>query len=406
MFFGITRFSLFLPNSTAWYLSKDTVDNELKIQAYKDKLFSSSRLEERIDIFFNISLPTLLRMKKNYQYYHILQISDEMPTHYKKIIKQSCEKYSFVILQEVDRYGHSQKTLEKIILDKLQGRKRCFGLFSLDDDDVLSIDYFDKANIYIDDKFKGHVASFGTGITGLLTQGNIVKEPRVCYEPKINIGLLRICWINNNKVHIPALGNHKYVDKFSPTLLDSREIMYYWCKHLNQDSSRSFNDKQHQMNLILADLEKCEKISIDEFLKNKFPLLNFKTEEELTTVINHDIETTLNKDLLLNFNKINGKISIEFNVNIENFLNVVDANRALIASFEFADEPDVVATLSKSQDRDIGFFKYIALYPQSNIAKLEFFIPEQLALKTIRLRKWKMRTNIKITNIVIKIKDF
>lgn len=407
MFFGVTRFSLFLPNSAAWYLSKDMIDDNAKVQEYKERLFNPDRLEERINVFFNITLPTLSKMKKNYTYYHILQISDEMPNRYKNIIKTYCHQYNFLILQEIDRYGNSKKSLEKIISEKLNGKKICFGLFSLDDDDVLAIDYFDKAAMYLHDSFKGHVISFGTGVTGLLVKKDNIRDPRICYEPKINIGLLRIGWVDvNGRICTPVLGNHKYVDKFSPTILDSREIMYFWTRHLNQDSSRSFDDKQHQMNIIATDLNKFEKISVDQSLKDKFPFLNFKTSEDYTKLIKYDMDNTLlNQGISLELGGVSGKISIEFDVELEKSSHIVDVNRALIASFQFLKNPEMVAGLSRSEDSEVGFFKYIAMNSQSNTASVQVYIPEQLLLKAICLRRWKMKGGVKIKNLVVKIED-
>lgn len=407
MFFGVTRFSLFMPNSTAWYLSKDVLDDK-KIEEYKQRLFSSERLEERIEIFFGITIPSLAKMAVGRHYCHILQISDEMPLEYKQKIVQISSDYDFITIQEVNRHGNSLLSLQDIILNKLGDQEKYFGLFNLDDDDLLAMDFFQKSASYINEYYKGHVISYGTGITGLLRKNGVVQDPRLCYQPKINIGLLKICWVEDGKIHIPRVGNHKFADKFSPVILDSREVMYFWTRHLNQDSSRSFNDRQQQLNVILTDLEKFNPIDIDQQLREKFPLLDLKTSDELTVKSKHVINEWLtDKNVLIELGGISGKISIEFEIVVKNLDGVVDVDRIALASFVFKGNPEVVPGLSRSQNPDIGLFKYLSMKTKANnsMASISLFLPPELPLQAIRLQKWKIKSDIRIISIGLNIEE-
>jgi hypothetical protein len=405
MFFGVTRFSLLLPNSNAWYLSKDLY-NDTAIEEYKARLFSPTRLDERIEIFFNLVVPSLNKMKGNHNYYHILQISEELPNHYKLKILELVSKYDFLLIQEVNKFGNSKTTLNEIILDKtkeLKNNENIFGLFYLDDDDILSIDYLDKVKKYIYPEFQGYIISFANGITGLLQKSTSLNTKN-CYQPKINIGLMRIGYISEkNEVILPIIGNHKYSDKFSPTILDSREIMYYWTRHLNQDSSRSFDDYYNQINIILKDLNKFEDVNLSNEIKEKFPLLNFSSDSD-----NKKEEIILNqiiddRGFVVNFEPISKKAHISLNINKEQSTVILDKERALIVSFIFDKKCDNVPGLSKSSNEDIGFFSYVPLTSEKLSEKFQMTLvmPPNVNLKGLKIKKWKVKGNVKISEVNI-----
>lgn len=152
MFVAITRFSLFLPNSSAWLVSMQAGD-ENKIEEYKKKLFDSQRLDFRINFLSKITLPILKESSQGYDFVHIIEYSDSLPIKYIEELKRLEEEYSFVKLNEYNLEGNPQKTAHEIAidffkLDLVMDRDLMIGQFMLDDDDCISIDYFKRCSKY------------------------------------------------------------------------------------------------------------------------------------------------------------------------------------------------------------------------------------------------------------------
>ena len=95
VFFGVTRFSLFLPSSNAWNLTSDE-------EKYKAKLFSPERLQPRFDVFFKYALPIYKKYADEFQYKHILLYSAHMPSVWKEKLFNELMKFPFVRPCEVD----------------------------------------------------------------------------------------------------------------------------------------------------------------------------------------------------------------------------------------------------------------------------------------------------------------
>lgn len=401
MFLGITRFSLFTPNAKGWNLSK-SAKNEKSIEDYKKNLFDSSRLNERLNLFFNISLPSLDIIKKDYEYLHIIQISDQLPNYYKEKIQKYAENYSFLKIQEFDIYGNASKNLFDIINENIElcFEKKFVGFFNLDDDDLLALDFFDKTQKYINEDFFNYGISFGSGITGLIS-GNTVFEARESYKPKINIGLMKIGSVSLNGLSIPKNSNHIFIDKFMPTIIDSREVMYFWARHFNQDSSNSFNDTHEQLRIILNEFSKLNTLEVNSNIVDRFPKLNFHPNGSLRRelILNKKINSQdkLQIDLLVK----NSRILIKVNYDILSKEGVLDPLRVGVLSFKFNEPVSEIAGLNLSSNQDIGLFRYFGAKENNNICYIPLVLPNGISLQSISARIWKYRGEILIKKIEI-----
>ena len=77
MFVGQTRFSLFQPGSSAWKASSS--DSALNEESYRDYLYSEERMESRINIFLEHSIPTIAQAAKYHRIRHIVSFSESLP---------------------------------------------------------------------------------------------------------------------------------------------------------------------------------------------------------------------------------------------------------------------------------------------------------------------------------------
>lgn len=400
MFVGITRFSLFTPSSTGWHLSKNAKDLE-SIQEYRNKLFDPMRLDERIDIFFNISLPSLKVMKKNYQYIHVLQISDQLPAIYKEKIYHLSHEYAFLKIQEIDVEGNSNISLFNLIKSNisLNAVKKIIGVFNLDDDDLLAVDFFDKSIKYLNKKFQNHYLSFGYGITALM-QGSDVIEFRESYKPKINIGLMKIGVINNRDLSLPESANHALVDKYSPTIIDSREVMYLWVRHFNQDSSNSFNNPDRQLRIILNNFNDFNNIEITEDIVAKFPMINFrpfnKLKEEI--ILNKVLSSRELYPIPL---KVTGSwVFIQVDFELRDVEHIIDPLKVALISFKLNKDIESLKGLSKSLDPEIGFFRYVGAQGLKNSFTMNLNLPEGVNIESISITRWRYKSHLLLKKLV------
>lgn len=395
MFVGITRFSLLTPNSNAWYLSKDISD----IEDYRKKLFSKTRLDERMNIFFNISLPALKIMKDKYEYIHILQISDQLPVSYKKIIEEYTQKFNFLKIQEVDINGNSNLSISDIIIRNIKKNspETIIGVFNLDDDDILSVDYLKNSEKYINRLFKGHIISYGTGLTGLLDKNQVI-DFKECYQPKINIGLMRVGSVLGKKIQLPNMSNHKFCDKYSPTIINSKEVMYFWGRHFNQDSSKCFDDKNKQINIILNDLSQFDDIDMNDIILKKFPSLNFLPSKGINKEIlfNDNVEKEGN---IINYHSNSNEVLFKIEFEVADLDKVLDKSRAVLLSFIFDKQVETVNGLVKSSDVEIGFFKYLSVKNIKNTSTVSLVLPEGINLTQLKIKKWKCTSDILIKKV-------
>jgi hypothetical protein len=138
-YFGFTRFSVFVPGSGAWHMSKKTE------KEYLDQLFSDERLTARFEIFFDRALPVYQKMSNRHSYRHIFTYSDRLPEKWKEKIRQKAIEFPVLILNEVS----ADLSPYAIIAREMKNRESSVvTLFRVDDDDILGSDFMDKLSCY------------------------------------------------------------------------------------------------------------------------------------------------------------------------------------------------------------------------------------------------------------------
>lgn len=402
MFFGYTRFSVFSPNSPGWHLSKGAQSEE-QVRKYRDVLFASERMNERFEIFFRISMPIVAAMRRDIPYTHVVQYSSELPDTYRQRLYREAEKYDFIRLQQVNADGTADVSLDKIIITELHKRDTdIFALFNLDDDDLLSVDFLEHAREYLQEQHVGMVVSFGLGVSAYLNQDLVFTNVREVYFPKINIGMLRVGRLDrrNDTIALPLIGNHAFVDRQSPTILDSRKIAFFWVKHLNQDSSRSHAEAIAQRNNILNDLDRFPKFSDLGELRRMFPGARFIEPDEKPTILPLKDVPIGEKFTHVSFDKpLINDVEICYETVGE---GVAQSNpRGMIVSFVVSgDEPAIqIPGLVRSNDHNVGLFKYLQSEPGRTAGTITISLPPGVALDGIKIRLWRETAGMRLSQI-------
>lgn len=228
-FLGITRFSLFSPESDAWLSSRAAGKSE---QAYIDYLYAPERIEPRLQIFGELSLPLLAAAADKYCLKHIVRYSEEMPERYKTQLQNLAGCFSFVVL-EPHTAGKSSVNPYEIGYDM----NSCgFGMYRLDDDDLVSVDFFDQVARYVQPEFAGMRVSLARGVTALYEDGSF-SHFRDCYMPQIAIGLMSIFGgVVNGKMIAPPDVAHNRSDRYGSVVVNAEKVSWLWTRHVGQDT--------------------------------------------------------------------------------------------------------------------------------------------------------------------------
>lgn len=271
LFIGHTRFSLFQPNSTAWFASNNSqFKNE---DDYREYLFSDVRLAPRIELFLNRSLPILARGSVGYAYYHVLSYSSLLPSQYRNLLIDAAERYPFLVLNEYVE-GHCESNAHqlarRLFSTEHDGRisGEPIGFFRLDDDDLLSVNYFRDMSKHVTPENIGSRVTFGRGLTALYRDGNF-ENYREVYRPMIAIGLLEVGTVDRTgKVITPPDVPHTQSDRHGPVILDSRNISFIWTRHDNQDTALTYRSGGRT----LEDMNSYPELSGEHELGRLFPV--------------------------------------------------------------------------------------------------------------------------------------
>lgn len=232
---GVTRFSLLLPGATQWNLSAQTET----LESYRERLYDPERLDARLKIFTQLSLPQLAKGSRGTDYRHIVQHSSSLPSHYQVRLRELSQQYDFLeIVCSDEKHVHDQSVSAAFrqIVPEQDRKYTSFAWFRLDDDDIVSDRYFDRIVPYVESEPPGRVVSLGLGYSMIYSNGQL-RDLRRDYRPKNSIGQLYICAFDESSDRLiePPRGDHSIIDQFAPTLLDSRQPSFITVVHPMQD---------------------------------------------------------------------------------------------------------------------------------------------------------------------------
>ena len=241
-FLGVTRFSLFYPHAPGWNLT----DRYSSVEEYEEALFSPSRLDARIDIFTNFSLPQLALGSDGYFYRHVVQISPQLPEYAKARLRAAAERFPFLVLSEhgnAKAHREELDTLARELAAESDSHDGVFVRFRLDDDDLLSVNYFDQLSRYVCTENVGLNVSFGLGYQALFFEETVFNL-RKLYHPRNSMGMAQICRVRHSGVvEWRPFANHARSDLDVPTILDSRVPTVMSLKHNGQDTFAGQNSE-------------------------------------------------------------------------------------------------------------------------------------------------------------------
>jgi hypothetical protein len=348
-YFGFTRFSVFVPGSAAWHMSKKTE------KEYLNQLFSDERLGPRFEIFFERALPVYQEMSRKHSYRHIFSYSERIPDKWKEIIRQKAIEFPVLMLDEVA----ADPSPYVIIAREMKHRETSVvTLFRVDDDDILSSDFMDKLSCYAKPEFTGMAVSFGMGLTAIYENGKF-REFREVVKPLLAIGTAYIGSYDavSGQLDFPRGGSHVETDRFIPVILDSRTPTFLWTQHLEQDSYSQSNPTI-ALERLRKSLSTYKKIEDVENFGKIFPGVAHDLDEYISNIrptVILDAPSSISSDKKL-IAMLNIEGDYEFRLKVSGGIN--DARGALI-SFDFNDEYELISGLFKSSAEGLGFFRYL-----------------------------------------------
>ena len=389
-FIGRTRFSLFVPNSESWRLSQG--EDEQSVIEYRNELYDDDRLKVREQIFLNHTLPNLAAAAEGHDVTHVVSYSVSLPEKYKVSLKQAADTYPFLLLDEQadGKVGRSLKLLAK----KKAELGEVFGLYRLDDDDVLPTNYFSRMKRYMRPAFTGMVVSFPLGVEAIL-DGMTISNLKAAHFPMNSMGLMHVCRLGakSKRVLAPKGGEHNKADRDNAVIIDSREFGYFRFNHIDQDNvlrlsaGASLIALKKQM-ARYPDFDDLEKLA--QLFPTIPPLL---AAEEETALIKEPTRVRLPL-----------KIPVEIPASVCEFeikhrFAESSNERMALVTFEIVDSDgkpvgtDVeVPGLPKSSKESIGFYRYLNSTSDNDKTTFDVALPDGLFLKSITLKRFGLRS--------------
>lgn len=244
MIYVIIRYSLLIESSKGWQIADED------LQVYREKLFNSQRLEQRLELFEKITLPSLSNQTKTLSSDWIKVVivtSEDLPLGHKQKIESLVDNYDWLY---IDYLSPQNRDISRFLWKDLENSQEdvLFSTVRLDDDDALANDFFEKMDPYFKEDNVGFGLSFGNGYAGFYDFELGCYEKVVdYYSPKVAIGLSHFniyrssskSFVSEKIKTIYHARKHVTVDLYIPIILDSRELMFIRTMHNNSDSSNN-----------------------------------------------------------------------------------------------------------------------------------------------------------------------
>lgn len=402
-FVGHTKFSVYSPQSGAWKASNGS---RFKTERdYRNYLFSDERLSNRIDIFINYSLPQLALASQGHHVAHLISYSELLPTKYEEMLQRAAEQYSFIVLER-QQSGVPHIVLEDLCRQTLKGSsdpQQPFGIFRLDDDDLLPADYFEQNVPYIRSEFVGMQISLGEGISAIYQDGQFFNARKV-YHPMLSIGYMSVHRFDADGImsKIPAVP-HSKSDRHYPVIMDSRRIGFFWTRHTEQDTVLGLveSDAQSRVESLKRHMNTHPAAHDIEEVLEAFPTLRDKITSASDPMAKHvelipspaDLSSA---GLHLKVEKASGEVSVSSTL----YCDMSSIPRSALISFIFVDsnglriDPESLddalegQSIRRSGSARVGWFRYVGTKPGLNRSKLSITLPHGVFVGAVRVLRW------------------
>lgn len=230
-FIGVTRFSVVSQGKGAFRI------DHLDRATYLDELFSDNRLSDRVEAFVRFSIPSLRHFAKKFDYTHLLQVSPQLPTYWRRRLDRVAEENHFLRIVEVSDESMADSVRQHLLNGDLE-HKGPFAWFRLDDDDFLSFDFIDRLAELTTEAHTGWAVSFGKVLTGLYV-GQKFTDIRVAKNPFNSQGQAYIGYADTASGVVTGADDHishHIVTDHLPTLVNNLEPFAFWTRHVGQDT--------------------------------------------------------------------------------------------------------------------------------------------------------------------------
>lgn len=277
---GLMNFSVLFETTTAYKEARK------KYTDYKKSILNSDRLKIRENIFFKHTVPVLISAAEKLESEGVVlkfavAIAELLPSELQDKFNNLAADYShiFRVVTVNERQSHSWREVlneemenvsESYVIKK---SSMTFANFRLDDDDVLSEDYFNLVKGYLSTEFHDYYISFPKGYVGFYDAGykGFYKSNR----PFLAIGLLKVCeysLVSNEIVtENPSVYScsHTNIVENERVVLDSRIPVYIWTVHYFSDTWSVCKNKEHAKNKIdyFIESNKLENVGVNEVKK-------------------------------------------------------------------------------------------------------------------------------------------
>lgn len=230
-FYGVTRFSTFLPGNKAW-LSSQMSESE-----YRAHLFDDDRLHRRAQIFFRYALPVYQAMADKHDYRHIVHYTDSLPEKWLDELHAAAGRYPVVLLDKVTESLDSVETIRRHVAAEHRDSD-VVAWFRIDDDDILASNYLDRLSAYATSEHDGWAVSFGLG-AGAMYDGEKYVDVRrmLVHGPSQGQAYIGRYDAGSESISFPRAVNHHREDTVAPMICDSREYAFLQTLHEHQDQA-------------------------------------------------------------------------------------------------------------------------------------------------------------------------
>jgi hypothetical protein len=395
VFYGVTRYSLFSPGSPSWKTSRNGV---FKTQdEYMNYLFSEQRLQMRADLFLTKSVPALAVMAENHDYKHFVLYSELLPERHKELLYGAAAQHPFLVPVEWNEpvRGTGLEEVTPQIEEDLAGRFAADDdvqpvmWFRLDDDDVLAADYLTCLERYRTVDHIGMAISFGLGLTAYRGERELTNL-REYHHAKSAQGMAFVAAFDPRESRFTATtpGHHHRVDTVMPTILDSRDHMFFQVRHGDQDST--LNDSPHERVAdSLARLEKLPVVRAADISVEKWPSLiddlvaGEPKLHELSAPGAEPLQLTENTVLTFPLEAKSGLIEFEFE--FESAESLKGGFAEVSYDLQGADGLDV-STLGLRRNSKLGLSRQAWSRKSSGLVRHSILMPEGVSISAVILR--------------------
>lgn len=245
---GLMNFSVIFKRTKAYKSArKDYAE-------YKESILNPERLKVREDIFFKNTVPLLVQQHKQFlmkgiALRFVVAISDQLPSRlvnrFDDLLLECGHIFNIVKVGE-DKPHDWGEVLENemsyVFCNHVHKDNYVVAAnFRLDDDDLISKNYFSLLESYLFPQFEGFYLTFPKGFVGVYEGGNYSSFYKI-NRPYLAIGLSKVClysvekscFITENPVIFST--SHTQVVNDSRTILDSRSFIYIWTMHEFSDT--------------------------------------------------------------------------------------------------------------------------------------------------------------------------